>query len=91
MYQRTLLLQLCALVLGWGDPAVLAEREALFSILMALINGTPISSRNTTATTSAEQQQQRGKCIDILAIAVASLPAEPRHLSSTSNAQEVIQ
>ena len=89
LYQRTWLLQLCALVLRRGDPAVLSERDALFSILMALFNGTTISSSNSTATTSAEQQQQRGKCIDILAIAVASLPAEPQLLSSTSNAQEV--
>jgi Nuclear pore complex scaffold, nucleoporins 186/192/205 len=77
LHQRAWLLQLFALELRRADPVLGAQKESLKSILSSLF-GAQSSEESSLPST-------RGKFIDVLAIAVSNIPAEPQLGAGVSN------
>lgn len=78
LHQRAWLLQLFALELCQADPVLGPQKESLKTILSSLFFGQVEDS-------AANVPSTRGKFIDILAIAVSTIPAEPQLGAGVSN------
>jgi nuclear pore complex protein Nup205 len=78
LHQRAWLLQLFALELRRADPVLGAQKESLKTILSSLFFG-------QSEDNAASLPSTRGKFIDILAIAVSTIPAEPQLGAGVSN------
>ena len=75
LHQRAWLLQLFALELHRADPVISLEQESLQMVLQALFG----QEEGPSGVLS------RGRLIDVLALAVSHVPAEPQLLSSSSS------
>lgn len=78
LHQRAWLLQLFALELRRADPVLGAQKQSLKTILSSLFF---CHSEDT----AANLPSTRGKFIDVLAIAVSTIPAEPQLGAGVSN------
>jgi hypothetical protein len=79
LHQRAWLLQLFALELRRADPVVGNQKESLKSILSSLFSG------QSEESSTGGVPSTRGKFIDVLALAVSHIPAEPQLGAGVSN------